>query len=98
MVSDAHVKFAAVRSRRLDDNLIRDAEMQGAHCAFCDKSFDEHRKVIGMVIRPEVPDKVPNFLEGFTDWLNQNEYVLRNELKVEVLLFAKYEPRIVRNI
>jgi len=105
MVSEFTVDFAAKNHRgELSDHVIREAEREsgGALCAVCirqklDYSFNQHRRVIGMVIRPEVPDKAPNYLAGLKEWLNENEYVIRNELKAEMLLFAKYEPRIVRN-
>jgi hypothetical protein len=104
MLSRQHVNYAAAhRHGEITDEVIRQAEAEGGAvcdlCATTDKRlpFDEHRKVIGMVIRPEV-DKTPNYLAGLKEWLNQNEYIIRNELKAEMLLFAKYQPRIVRKI
>jgi hypothetical protein len=43
-----------------------------------------------MVIRPTVM-KTPNDLVGLKEWLNQNEYQLSTELKIEVLVFAQPE-------
>ena len=94
ILSDEHVEFAAKHFHgELTPEAIRAAEQNGCKCTFCAKegvpfNFDNHRRVVGMVIMPTV-DKHPDGLTGLRDWLFQNEYQLSKELKIEVLVFSK---------
>jgi hypothetical protein len=95
-LTSEHVEYAAKHfSGDMGSRTIEKAEDEGITCGICQQqgvhfTWENHRRVIGMVIRPTVM-KTPNDLVGLKEWLNHNEYQLSTELKIEVLVFAQPE-------